>query len=45
MNDDEIIKQVAQLWIACGGDDIGFGYCAKKIEDKIREILEEREDE
>jgi hypothetical protein len=45
MEDKEIIEHIARLWIACGGDDIGFGYCAKKIEDKIREILEEREDE
>jgi len=41
MNDDEIIKQVAQLWIACGGDDIGFSYCTGKIQDKISEILKE----
>lgn len=41
MNDDEIIKQVAQLWVSCGGDDIGFSYCTGKIQDKISEILKE----
>ncbi|MFA5559971.1 MAG: hypothetical protein WDA59_11065 [Methanofastidiosum sp.] len=45
MWDIDLIEKVAEFWVFSGGDDIGFGYCAKKIEDKIREILEEREDE
>jgi len=41
MEDKEIIEHIARLWIACGGDDIGFSYCTGKIQDKISEILKE----
>ncbi len=43
MNDNELIEQIAQLWVSCGGDELGFDYCAEMIKDKISEILEERD--
>ncbi len=41
MWDSELIEATARLWVSCGGDDEGFGYCTGKIQDKISEILKE----
>lgn len=42
MNDNEIIENIARMWVALGGDDIGFDYCADKIKNRITEIMEEK---
>ena len=38
MSDDEIIDQIAWLWIKLGGDSEGFDYCKRKITDRIRDL-------
>lgn len=42
MNDNELIEQIAQIWVDGGGDYDGFLYCFQKILKKIDEIREER---
>ena len=31
MNDQELIKLIAEIWVCNGGDSDGFGWCYDKI--------------
>lgn len=43
MNDQDIILNIASIWIDCGGDSDGFCYTWQKILAKIRELEQEGE--
>ena len=40
MNDKELIKKVAELWVENGGDVDGIDYCLQSIKDAVRELTE-----
>ena len=40
MTDEELINQVAQLWVANGGDAKGIDYCVEKIKNAINSLGE-----
>lgn len=43
MNDRELIKIIAEIWVANGGDSDGFLYSFLRIKNKIEEIERESE--
>jgi hypothetical protein len=43
--DDNIITNVAKLWVELGGDAVGLDYCFLSIKEKVEILLEERADE
>jgi hypothetical protein len=45
MNDNDIIDQVAKLWVELGGDSFGFEYNWRKIRDRIRVLNQQDEEE
>ena len=42
MNDEELIDEIARLWIALGGDAEGFEWLEEKIKRRIEELEEVR---
>lgn len=44
MSDKELIELVASIWVANGGDRLGFIYCYDKIANAILEKTEEATD-
>ena len=45
MTDQEMFEAMAKLWIALGGDAVGFGYSISAIHDRIRELEPEESEE
>ena len=41
MTDSKLIEQVAQLWIALGGDAEGVEWCWRDLRDKVEELAKE----
>lgn len=44
MEDREMFETMAKLWIALGGDALGFKYCCSSIEDQIKELERKKEE-
>lgn len=41
MSDNELIRQVAELWVASGGDAEGLDWSYQKLKKAIQEVYEE----
>lgn len=45
MSDDELIAEVARVWVDGGGDVEGISWCVERIKDAVREELTKRKQE
>jgi hypothetical protein len=45
MTDDELTTHIAEMWVANGGDDVGWYFCADSIANKIETLVYAEDDE